>query len=154
MPRIHLGVYLTRGKETSDATKYALKAGYTAIDSAAMYHNEKECGEAILAFLSSSANTSGLKREDIHFTSKLASNNTYAATRLAIKKSLAQCGLDYLDLYLLHSPYGGTRARLECWRAVEDAVVDGEIKSAGVSNFGINHVCLHLCSTVRISDTH
>ena len=112
------------------------------IDSAQMYHNEKEVGNAIRAFLASEVNTSGLEREDIHFTTKLASNSSYDATRQSIKGSLKRSGFDYIDLFLLHSPYGGKRARLESWRAVEDAIAEGEIKTGGVSNFGIKHVCL------------
>ena len=56
-----------------------------------------------------------------------------------------QCGLGYIDLYLLHSPYGGEAKRLECWRAVEDAIAEGEVKSGGVSNFGIKHVSFRPC---------
>jgi diketogulonate reductase-like aldo/keto reductase len=105
-----------------------------------MYHNEKETGQAILDFLSSEANADSLKREDIHFTSKLASNSAYETARKAIKKSVKECGLGYIDLFLLHSPYGGKNARLESWRAVEDAIDDGEIRIGGVSNYGVKHV--------------
>jgi diketogulonate reductase-like aldo/keto reductase len=107
-----------------------------------MYHNERESGQAIMAFLSSEANSAGLTREDIHFTSKLASNSSYDAARKSIKQSIKTCGLGYIDLFLLHSPYGGKRARLESWRAVEDAIYDGEIKIGGVSNYGVKHVRL------------
>ena len=107
-----------------------------------MYHNEKEVGSSILSFLSSSSNTAALKREDIHFTTKLASNSSYAAARRSIKESVKQCGLGYIDLFLLHSPYGGKAKRLECWRAVEDAIDDGEGKTGGISNFGVKHVRL------------
>ena len=105
-----------------------------------MYRNEREVGSAILAYLSSPSNTSSLKREDIHFTSKLASNTSYEAARKSIKQSVKQSGLGYIDLFLLHSPYGGKVRRLECWRAVEDAIQDGEIRTGGVSNFGVKHV--------------
>lgn len=111
-----------------------------------MYHNEKEVGTSILSFLSSNSNTTGLKREDIHFTSKLASNTSYEAARKSIKQSVKQCGLGYIDLFLLHSPYGGKSRRLECWRAVEDAIDDGEIKTGGISNFGVKHVRRYLFS--------
>lgn len=111
-----------------------------SIDSAQMYHNEKESGRAIRDFLSSEANQDSLKREDIHFTSKLASNSSYDAARKSIKKSVQECGLGYIDLFLLHSPYGGKKARLESWRAVEDAIDEGEIRIGGVSNYGVKHV--------------
>lgn len=97
-----------------------------------MYHNEKQSGQAIVDFLSSEANTEALQREDIHFTSKLASNSAYDTARKAIKKSVKECGLGYIDLFLLHSPYGGKTARLESWRAVEDSIKDGEIRIGGV----------------------
>lgn len=105
-----------------------------------MYENEKESGKAIADYLSSAANTQSLTRQDIHFTTKLASNGSYEATRRAIKRSLRECGLGYIDLFLLHSPYGGKKARLESWRAVEDAIDDGEVRSGGVSNYGVKHV--------------
>lgn len=102
-----------------------------------MYHNERQVGDAIIKYLDGS----DLKREDIHYTSKLASNSDYDTARKSIKKSVKECGLGYIDLFLLHSPYGGKRARLESWRALEDAVFDGEVKIAGVSNYGVKHVC-------------
>lgn len=150
MPQIHLGVYLTQGHETSQAVRWALEAGYRGIDSAQMYHNERESGQAIMAFLSSEANTAGLTREDIHFTSKLASNSLYDAARKSIKQSVKACGLGYIDLFLLHSPYGGKRARLESWRAVEDAIHDGEIKIGGVSNYGVKHLQELIASQPRV----
>lgn len=105
-----------------------------------MYHNEQESGKAVLDFLSSEQNTQGLRRQDIHFTSKLASNGSYDAARKAIKQSVKECGLGYIDLFLLHSPYGGKKARLDSWRAVEDAIDVGEVKIGGVSNYGVKHV--------------
>ncbi|KAL8915401.1 MAG: hypothetical protein Q9172_006891 [Xanthocarpia lactea] len=150
MPRIHLGVYLTSGQETSNAVQWALEAGYRAFDSAQMYRNEKEVGSAILKFLSSKSNTADLKREDIHFTSKLASNSSYDSARKSIKQSVQQCGLGYIDLFLLHSPYGGKAARLASWKAVEDAIAEGEVKTGGVSNFGVKHLQELLASKPRI----
>ena len=105
-----------------------------------MYHNEREVGESILEYISSPRNTSSLTRKDIHFTSKLASNTSYDAARKSIKQSVKESGLGYIDLFLLHSPYGGQSKRLECWKAVEDAIGDGEVMSGGVSNFGVKHV--------------
>ena len=142
MPQIHLGVYLMSGSEASRAVGYALDAGYRAFDSAQMYHNERQVGRAILDYLKQHPE---LKREDIHYTSKLASNSNYDQARKSITQSVKECGLGYIDLFLLHSPYGGKQKRLESWRAVEDAINDGEVKIGGVSNFGEKHVCnLHL----------
>jgi len=137
MPQIHLGVYLASQQEARKAVQWALEAGYRGFDSAQMYRNEREVGEAIKGFLST--NTS-LTRDDIWYTTKLASNGTYEATRKSIKQSLRACGLGRIDLFLLHSPYGGKKARLDSWRAVEDAIDDGEIRSGGVSNFGVKHL--------------
>ncbi|KAJ9615139.1 hypothetical protein H2200_001213 [Cladophialophora chaetospira] len=141
IPQIHLGVYLMSNREASKAVKWALQANYRAVDSAQMYRNEGACGQAILSFLNDkSLNTSGLTREDILFTSKLASNTNYEAARRSIKQSVQTSGLGYIDLFLLHSPYGGKNARLSSWRAVEDAIQDGEVRIGGVSNFGVKHI--------------
>lgn len=116
-----------------------------------MYRNEREVGSSIMAFISSSSNTASLKREDIHFTSKLASNTSYDVARKSIKESVKQSGLGYIDLFLLHSPYGGKSKRLESWKAVEDAIDDGEVRTGGVSNFGVKHVSLcNLSSRMNI----
>jgi len=112
----------------------------TRVDSAQMYHNERESGKAITDFLESEANTDSLTREDMHFTSKLASNSAYETARKSISRSVNEAGLGYIDLFLLHSPYGGKQARLDSWRAVEDAINDGQVKTGGVSNYGVKHV--------------
>ncbi|TVY15805.1 putative oxidoreductase [Lachnellula arida] len=140
IPRLHLGVYMTSGHECSSAVRHALCAGYRAINSAEWYANEAEVGSAINSFLASKQNQAGLKRDDIWFTTKLKSNISYDATRRSIKQSIKKSGLGYIDLYLLHSPYGGKQKRLECWRAVEDAVNEGECRAGGVSNFGVKHL--------------
>ena len=137
------------GSEASHAVHYALEAGYRGFDSAQMYHNEKQVGHAILDYLKKHQD---LKREDIHYTSKLASNSNYDQVRKSITKSVKECGLGYIDLFLLHSPYGGTKNRLESWRAVEDAIDDGEIRIGGVSNFGEKHVSIKLLSRCIDSD--
>ena len=137
MPQLHLGVYLMSGSEASSAVHNALDSGYRAFDSAQMYHNEKQVGHAILDYLKQHLE---LKREDIHYTSKLASNSDYDRARKSIANSVTECGLGYIDLFLLHSPYGGKQKRLESWRAVEDAVKDGGVRVGGVSNFGEKHV--------------
>jgi len=113
-----------------------------------MYNNEAQVGKSIKAFLSS--HPSSLKREDIFYTSKLASNSSYDTARKSIKQSVERAGLGYIDLFLLHSPYGGKSKRLESWRAVEDAILDGEVKTGGVSNFGVKHLEELLGSNPRI----
>jgi len=140
IPTIHLGVYMTSGRTTTRAVLSALAGGYRAVDSAAWYENEKEVGDAMTSFLNSKDNTEGLKREDLWFTTKLKDNAKYDQVRRKIKQSIHKSGLGYIDLYLLHSPYGGKSLRLESWRAVEDAISDGEIKVGGVSNYGVEHL--------------
>jgi diketogulonate reductase-like aldo/keto reductase len=148
IPHIHLGVYLTSGRETRNAVQYALETGYRAFDSAQMYANEREVGSTILAYLKEHPE---LKREDIHYTSKLAENSrSYESVRKSIKESVRECGLGYIDLFLLHSPYGGKEARLSSWRALEDAVLEGEVRIPGVSNYGEKHVSWKLCSFMSL----
>jgi diketogulonate reductase-like aldo/keto reductase len=123
IPRIHLGVYLTSGQETVQAVRWALDAGYRGFDSAQMYRNEREVGKSIRSWLSDeTSNTEKLTREDIFFTSKLASNTNYEAARKSITQSVKTSGLGYIGLFLLHSPYGGKNSRLASWKAVEDAI--------------------------------
>lgn len=134
------------GKEATKSVRLGLLTGYRGFDCAQMYHNEREAGQAISKFLSSDENATGLKREDIFYTTKLASNSTsYNAVRRSIKESVDVSGLGYVDLFLLHSPYGGRDARLTSWKAVEDAIEAGEVKMGGVSNYGVAHVSLQFC---------
>lgn len=142
MPQIQLGLYMMSGREATHSVRWALAAGYRGFDCAQMYHNEREAGRAIRDFLADdSTNNTKLTRADVHYTTKLASCSTdYDAVRRSIRRSVEACGLGWVDLMLLHSPYGGREARLASWRALEDAVEAGEVKMAGVSNFGVRHV--------------
>lgn len=149
MPQMQLGLYMMSGREVTAAVPWALAAGYRGFDSAQMYHNEKEAGQAIHKYLSSSENS--LSREEVFYTSKLDSCSTsYDAVRRSIRNSVDKCGLGYIDLFLLHSPYGGPQARLTSWRALEDAIMAGEVKSGGVSNFGVRHIEELIASNPRI----
>ncbi|KAI9151485.1 putative oxidoreductase [Paramyrothecium foliicola] len=141
IPQIQLGLYMMSGREAKQSVHWALGIGYRGFDCAQMYHNEREAGKAIADFLASPDNKEGLKREDIFYTTKLSSNGTnYSAVRRSIKNSVEVSGLGYVDLFLLHSPYGGKEARLTSWKALEDAVNEGEVKMAGVSNYGVAHI--------------
>lgn len=77
---------------------------------------------------------------EVFYTTKLQSNNGYEASKRAIQKSLRECGLGYIDLYLIHSPLGGPKARADSWKAVCEAKADGIIRSIGVSNYGAKHL--------------
>lgn len=146
IPQIQLGLYMMSGREAKQSVRWALQAGYRGFDCAQMYRNEREAGEAIRNFLHGDENAQGLRRADIFYTTKLASNSTsYEDARRSIKNSVDVSGLGYVDLFLLHSPHGGRDARLTSWKALEDAVGDGEVKMIGVSNYGVAHVsCIQL----------
>ena len=110
---------------TYNAVKDALAAGYRHIDTAAAYMNEQEVGKAI--------KDSGIPRDQIWVTSKMwLQDYKYEDAKKAIETSLNKLGLDYIDLYLLHQPYGAVD---EAWKAVEEAQKAGKLRSIGVSNF-------------------
>lgn len=128
------------GPEASTSVRAALASGYRAFDCAQMYHNERDTGRAIASYLASPEGA-GLTRDDVFYTTKLANNNTsYDSIRRSIKSSVELAGLGHVDLFLLHSPYGGREARLTSWRALEDAIDAGEVRMGGVSNYGSKHV--------------
>ncbi|CAM1504264.1 Fc.00g018550.m01.CDS01 [Cosmosporella sp. VM-42] len=147
IPQVALGVYKApNGQETEDAVTAALHAGYRHIDSAARYANEEACGRAIRRWLE----RTGTPREEIFICSKLwDADHGYEATFEALCDSLNKFGLDYLDLYLIHSPAECEQKRLESWRALETAQKLGKVKSIGVSNFGAGHIG-HLLENARV----
>ena len=128
IPAIGFGVFLIPDDGTCEkAVLNALEVGYRFIDTAAAYMNEVGVGKAI--------KSSGLKREEIYVTSKLwLQDYGYEAAKKGIDTSLKNLDLDYMDLYLLHQPYFDT---LGAWRALEEAVDEGKIKSIGISNHTI-----------------
>ncbi|PNP44538.1 hypothetical protein TGAMA5MH_03667 [Trichoderma gamsii] len=138
IPQVALGVYKApNGQETEDAITAALDAGYRHIDSAARYANEEACGRAIRRW----PEKTGKPREEIFVCSKLwDADHGYEATFNALCTSLDMMGLEYLDLYLIHSPASDEQKRLESWRALETAQRLGKVKSIGVSNFGAAHI--------------
>ena len=138
IPQVALGVYKApNGQETEDAVTFALDAGYRHIDSAARYANEEACGRAINAWLK----RTNTRREEVFVTSKLwDEDHGYERTWKALLDSLHKFGLDYLDLYLIHSPSDCDVKRYDSWRAMEDAQRARIVKSIGVSNFGESHM--------------
>lgn len=129
MPQLGFGVYQIPLEETAEAVYQAIKAGYRLIDTASIYGNEKETGEGI----SKAINEGIVEREELFITSKLFILQAPEpnATR-TIKQSLDIMNLDYLDLYLIHQPYGDVYG---AWRAMVAAQKSGTIKSIGISNF-------------------
>ncbi len=130
IPQLGFGVFLIEPQDTMAAVSTALEAGYRHIDTAEMYGNEQEVGEAI--------RQSGLERGEIYVTSKL-NNDAHEPddARRAFDESLKALGLDYLDLFLIHWPlptrYGGDF--VSTWQTVEEFYRDGRARSIGVSNF-------------------
>ncbi|MBF8969991.1 MULTISPECIES: aldo/keto reductase [unclassified Streptococcus] len=126
IPAIGFGVFqIPADGSTYTAVKEALEVGYRHIDTAQAYFNEAEVGQAI--------KDSGIPREEIFVTSKLwIQDFAYETAKATIDTTLEKMGLDYLDLYLLHQPYGQVE---EAWKALEEAKAEGKIKSIGVSNF-------------------
>lgn len=109
---------------TYRAVREALDLGIRHIDTAAAYFNEKEVGKAI--------RESGIPREEIFLTSKLwLQDYGYEPAKKGMEASLCKLGLDYMDLYLIHQPYGDVPG---AWKAMEEAKAEGKIRSIGVSN--------------------
>lgn len=125
MPAVGFGVYQIPKSETTQVVLDALEVGYRLIDTAASYFNEKEVGNAIVQ--------SGIKREDVFITSKLwVQDYEYEGALKAFDNSLKALGVDYIDLYLLHKPYGNYYA---AWRALEKLHREGLIRAIGVTSF-------------------
>lgn len=149
IPVVGFGTWQTPDGEVAELSVLtALKAGYTYIDTAAAYKNEESVGRAI--------KKSGLNREDLYITTKLANpSHTYEDAQQSIKDSLEKLDLDYIDLYLIHWPNPVTsrhewkKRNADSWRAMEEAVDAGLIKSIGVSNFHPHHIDA-LLETARI----
>jgi diketogulonate reductase-like aldo/keto reductase len=126
MPKLGFGVYqITDQTECEKAVLSALSTGYRLLDTAAAYRNEEAVGRAI--------KRSGLAREEFFITTKLwASAAGYEKTKEAFQTSLEKLQLDYLDLYLIHQPFGDIYGS---WRAMEELLKEGKIRAIGVSNF-------------------
>ncbi len=129
IPVVGFGVFMIPNDgPTYEATLQALKAGYRHIDTAAGYRNESDVGKAV--------KDSGIDRSEIYITSKLwLQDYGYENAKNGIETSLKLLDVDYIDLYLLHQPYGDY---LGAWKALEEAVAEGKIKSIGISNVTVN----------------
>ena len=126
MPLLGFGVFQIPDAETEKAVSEALEVGYRSIDTAAAYMNEAAVGRAIAA--------SGIPRDEIFVTTKLWVQDAgdEGNTHRAFEKSLELLGLDYVDLYLIHQPFGDYYSE---WRAMEKINSDGRARAIGVSNF-------------------
>lgn len=126
MPILGFGVFQVTDLEECERSVFdALQTGYRLIDTAASYMNEEAVGKAI--------KSSGIPREDLFITTKLwIQSNGYEGTKKAFENSLKRLDLDYLDLYLMHQPYGDVYGE---WRAMQDLYKEGRIRAIGISNF-------------------
>jgi 2,5-diketo-D-gluconate reductase A len=126
MPILGFGVFQVRDAEVCERSVYeAIQTGYRLIDTAASYLNEDAVGKAI--------KRSGVTREELFVTTKLWIQDAgYERTKKAFEKSLHRLQLDYLDLYLIHQPFGDVYGS---WRAMEELYREGRIRAIGVSNF-------------------
>lgn len=148
IPVVGFGTWQASNEEARESVLWALDAGYRHIDTAAAYGNEAAVGEAI--------RTSGVLRDEIFLTTKLANDqHGYEQTKAAIDKSLAELDCGYIDLYLIHWPNpiysrdNWAEANAASWKAMEEAVNAGKIRSLGVSNF-LPHHLEPLMKTARI----
>lgn len=132
MPILGLGVWKTKsGKECKEAVLNALEAGYRHIDTARIYDNEKDVGQAI--------RESGIPRKEIFITTKLwNADQGPDKTRKALENSLDKLGIDFVDLYLIHFPV--TSKRMDSWKELEKVYHDKLCKAIGVSNYTITHL--------------
>jgi len=126
MPVLGFGVFQVKDLDECERSVVdAIETGYRLIDTAQSYENEAAVGKAI--------KRSGIKREDLFITTKLwIESSGYEGTKKAFEKSLKKLQLDYLDLYLIHQPFGDVYGE---WKAMEELYKEGRIKAIGVSNF-------------------
>ncbi|MGN0072233.1 MAG: aldo/keto reductase [Coriobacteriales bacterium] len=130
MPVLGYGVYQVTRDECERCVLDALDAGYRLIDTAQSYFNEEEVGSAIAK--------SGVAREEVFLTSKVwLEHYGYEACRASVEESLRKLGTDYLDLMLLHQPFGDAYG---AWRALEDLYEEGHLRAIGISNFYVDRM--------------
>ncbi|KAF5351949.1 hypothetical protein D9756_007596 [Leucocoprinus leucothites] len=133
IPHLGFGVYQITKEETKASVLTALSAGYRHIDTAQLYQNEIEVGQAI--------RESGIPRNQIFVTTKMMSDGKdLDSARESIADSLRRLDIDYIDLYLIHEPRAGKTVRLAIWQALVEAKKAGKVRDIGVSNFNINHL--------------
>jgi len=132
MPCLGFGTFmLDSGGEARSSVLCALAAGYRLIDTASMYGNEREVGEAV--------RESGIPREDVFLTTKLwNTDHGYERATVAFEESLRKLDLGYIDLYLVHWPVEGLR--MDSWSVMESLLAGGRCRAIGVSNYMVGHL--------------
>lgn len=136
MPILGFGVFqISDPAECEQSVLDALETGYRLIDTAVSYQNEEAVGYAI--------QKSGVTREEIFLTTKVwMQDSGYEKTKIAFEKSLKRLNVEYLDLYLIHQPYGDVHGS---WRAMEELYKEGKIRAIGISNFQPDRVMDLIC---------
>ena len=149
MPLLGFGVYQIHGPAVGPACEAALAAGYRHVDTAQLYCNEAEVGAAVVRVLSG-----GVPRADVFVTTKIrrsagSGEATYRRARASVGR-VDQRGVDaegegegeegYVDLFLVHMPWGGRRERRLMWLALERLFEEGQARAIGVSNYEIEHI--------------
>ncbi len=138
IPKLALGTWLIDDDKVAEAVRQAIKIGYRHIDTAQAYGNERGVGEGV--------RTCGISRDQIFVTSKVAAENkTYESTSNSINETLRKMNLDYIDMMIIHSPQPWVdvnqsdnryfEENRQVWKAMEDAVETGKLRTIGVSNF-------------------
>lgn len=131
IPQLGFGLWKVADADAESVILNALKAGYRALDGAAIYRNEAGLGKAI--------QNSSLKREDLYITTKLW-NDDQANAKQAFESSMDKLKLQYLDLYLIHWPSPKKETYVQAWKSLVELKKEGRIKSIGVSNFHVEHL--------------
>lgn len=140
IPMLGYGVYQVTPQECEKCVSEALKIGYRHIDTAQAYFNEEGVGAAI--------EKSGIPRNELFITSKVWIDNFgYEKTRASVLESMRKLRTDYIDLMLLHQPFGDTAG---AWRALEDLYDEGKLKAIGISNFYADRMVEHCLFNARI----
>ena len=133
IPQLGFGVFQIDPSDTAETVRAALDAGYRHIDTAQMYGNEAEVGEAVAK--------SDIPRDQLWITTKCNnSNHGYEDSQTALDESLRVMGLDHVDLYLIHWPLPGKDLYVDTWKGLEQAQADGKTRTIGVSNFQPHHL--------------
>jgi diketogulonate reductase-like aldo/keto reductase len=131
IPQFGVGVFQVKPEETAQNVTHALNLGYRHIDTATVYGNEAQVGQALKAF--------GLDREGVFITTKLWNSDQGDAKR-ALKRSLDALETDHVDLYLIHWPAPGKDLYVQAWQALIEAQQEGLTRAIGVSNFQPEHL--------------
>ena len=133
IPQLGFGVFQIPPEDTVEAVTRAIEVGYRHIDTAKIYGNEAEVGQAIRA--------SGLPREDFYVTTKCWNGDQgHDAAKRAFKASLDRLSMEYVDLYLIHWPVPSQDKYVETWKAFAELQQEGRVRSIGVSNFQPGHL--------------